>query len=35
MDRFLYLVKTYRSDIIGIIRIFVAIYLDYKNCRKK
>lgn len=35
MDRFLSLVKTYRSDIIGIVQILVAIYLDYKNRRKK
>ena len=35
MDDFLHIIKTYSSEIIGIIQIFVSIYLDYKNCRRK
>ena len=35
MDDFLRIIKAYLSEIIGIIQIFVAIYLDCKNCHRK
>lgn len=35
MNSFLLFIKDYRSEIIGIIQIFVAIYIDYKNRRRK
>ena len=35
MNSFLLFVKNYSSEIIGIVQIFVAFYLDHKNRRKK
>lgn len=35
MNDFLNFVKTYRSDIIGVIQIFIALWIEHRNRRKK
>lgn len=35
MNIILYFVKTYRSDIIGIVQILITLWIEYRNCRKK